>query len=180
MKIRDLMGAGHNVDLDDDVAGDGGIRPLAGSVFERKASAAGREPAPPAETLAEQMLSEMRMLRETNTQLAAHLRGQLVNDVLGVEIATFNAEGIITRDYRVAIGSLTVANHTANNVTVASGPAAGPAAPGTGKGLQLVRPAIQRTINLGASHSVTLYGLAGGTVSLEVFTRPQPPSSGPA
>lgn len=180
MRIRDLMLAGHNVDLDDDVAGDGGITPLAGSKVTPKRAATDRTPSPtPATILTEQMLAEMRMLRETNTQLAALMRGQLVNDVLGIEIATFDAQGIITRDYRVAIGSITVANHTAADVIVASAPPGG-AVPGTGRGLQRVRPAIQRCMNLGASHTVTLYGVAAGTVSIEVFTRPQPPSSGPA
>lgn len=125
-----------------------------------------------------ELLDSIRKLDATSTKLIGQLRGGIHNDVLGVELAEFDDDGVITRQYGVPTGSVFVANHGTGNVVVSSGPQ-GPAAPGGGKGLGRVPAGSAQVINL-ASPNLTLYGTAGELVSLQVFTKPQPPTAGRA
>jgi hypothetical protein len=124
-------------------------------------------------TLLEDMLEELRQQKRTSTEMVSHLRGLAVNAVLAIEIAEFDAAGIITRSWNVPFGCVAVANHGTGEVTVASG---GPqdTPPTQGTGLALVPKDISRVINL-AGMTLTLYGTPGERVSLQVFTRTWPP-----
>lgn len=138
------------------------------------AEVAARAPRHPERALAEEQLQTFRQLHTSTTELAAALRGGIMNSVLGAEVAQFDASGQLTRSYNVPIGSVAVTNHTTTDVTVSNGPPQG-SAPGGGPGQGLVSSRTFAVLNVGASRDLTLYGPAGGTITLQVFTRPQPP-----
>jgi hypothetical protein len=119
--------------------------------------------------LTEQLLAEMQHLNATQTAMMARLRGGLIlNDVLGVEQILIPAAGFVQRDYPVAVGSVVVVNLSATAVTFATG--GGTAAPPTvGTGVQTVPASSWLAIPVGAT-TFTLYGTAGATVDLQVFS----------
>jgi hypothetical protein len=139
----------------------------------------GRSSRRPVEDLAEQMLSAYDVLQDTHSQLFALLnRSQLVNDVLGVELVTFDSTGTIAREYRTQVGAVEVINHsTANDVIVSSAPPT--VTPSGGKGVYRVGAGQRQIVHIG-THVVTLYGTSGQQVSYSAFTKPQPPSGGVA
>lgn len=121
-----------------------------------------------AEVLA-QVLEEMRYLRGTSTELMSHLRSQSTNGVLEVCTCAIGADGIVTRQYNTAVGSIVVANHAANEITVCSGGPTGSAAPTVGRGVQVVPVSSWLAIPI-AAHSFTIYGTAADVIGLQVFT----------
>jgi len=123
--------------------------------------------------LAEQMLAELQHLRQTTTEMAAHLRSQAVNGVLEVATLAFDAQGVITRSYQVACGSLVVINSSAASVTVQSGGPTGSGAPATGRGVVIVPASSFLSVPI-AAHSFTLWGTATNVISFQAFTGMQP------
>jgi hypothetical protein len=117
-----------------------------------------------------EMLAELRQLRETTTELAARERGGVVNGVLDVRVHVFDASGLLALGYQVGIGSLLLGNlSTTATVTVQAGTQSGDSAPTSGRGVQVVPAASWLAVPIG-SHAVTLYGTAGETIDLQVFT----------
>lgn len=114
----------------------------------------------------------------TMTEEIGKLRSQVVNDVLTSELLTLDATGQASREFRVSCGSAAVANHSGHPIVLHGGGPQG-AAPGAGRGVHQIPAGVERVVNV-AHHVLTLYGEPGALVSLEVFTRPQPPTSGPA
>jgi hypothetical protein len=112
----------------------------------------------------------------TMTEEIGKLRSQIVNDVLTSELLTLDSSGLAVREFRVPFGSVAIANHSAADVVVHAGGSMG-ATPGTGRGIHRVPAGTERTINL-AHHMLTLFGAPGASISLEVFTKAQPPTSG--
>jgi hypothetical protein len=119
--------------------------------------------------LTAELLEQIRHDFQTQTQFAAQLAGQAINDTLEVFTGVFDATGQFTREYGVAAGSIEVSNWgvAANFITVTSGAAAGSAPVGTGS--YVVAGGQSRTIAL-ASRVFTLYGTAGDKFSVQVFT----------
>ncbi len=115
----------------------------------------------------------------TQTEAIARLTSQIVNNVLRTELVRFDATGVKVLEFATAIGSVNVANHGAAAVTVASGTPTGGSAPSGGIGVASIRAGIAGTVNLTGT-VVTLWGSAGDTATVQVFTRAQPPSWGPA
>jgi hypothetical protein len=111
------------------------------------------------------------------SHFVAELRGMAANDVLDVEVATIGPAGTFSRDWTVPYAAVSIINFTGGVVTVTSD-TPGSAAP-TGPGCHQVGAGAAATINL-MGRTLTLYGTVGGLVSLQVFTRPQPPAYGPA
>jgi hypothetical protein len=130
------------------------------------------------EVLTYELLAELRDWRTNTTDGLKGIRGQLVNDVLDVELAQFDADGVIMREFRTAVGCVQVVNHTAADVTVTSGPK-GAAAPVNGHGAGRVPAGCSNIVHIG-SHTVTVYGTPAAYVSLQAFTKSHPPISGPA
>lgn len=127
----------------------------------------------------EALLEELQHNRLTQTEYIEQLRSQVVNHVLACELVKFDATGQVTRGYGTPYGSVAVANHsTTGDVTVhASGP--GASAPGTGPSIGFVKKATAAVLNL-TGHALTLYGTAGESCTVQVFTKAQPPAFGPA
>lgn len=115
-----------------------------------------------------ELLDLLRQRRATDTAAAAERRANL-NGVLDVATGTFDSAGVISLAYPVAVGSVVVTNPNATSVTVSSSPAQGTAAPTTGRGVQVVPASSWLGIPIG-SHTVTLYGAVGATVSWQTFT----------
>lgn len=113
----------------------------------------------------------------TMTEEIGKLRSQVVNDVLTSELLTLDATGQASREFRVPFGSVTVANPNGSEVILQGGGAQG-SPPGGGNGVHAIPSGTQRTINL-SHHVLTLYGTPGARISLEAFTKAQPPTAGP-
>lgn len=131
------------------------------------------------EAVLDAILDELQQTRITQTKSIEKLRSAVVNHVLVTELIKLDTDGTATREFRVPMGSVSVANHSATgDVTVhAGGPGGG--APGTGPGIGFVKRATFAVLNV-TGHVVTLYGTAGQFLTLQVFTVPQPPCTGPA
>lgn len=119
--------------------------------------------------LAAELLDEFRAYAQTHTDFMARLAGGIVNDVLGVETVTFDAAGVIARQWKVAAGSVEVCNLSSDPVTVVAG-GPGPGAPNVGVGVSVVPAGAIRIVNLGA-RQMTIYGTAGDQVSYQAVTR---------
>lgn len=123
--------------------------------------------------LTAELLEALRHQAQTTTEFMERLGGQIINNVLDVFTATFATDGVITREYNVAAGSVEVCNDlNTNTVTVSSAPAGGGiagSAPGGGTGVFKVKGGATRTVAL-ASRTLSLYGTSGDTISVQVFT----------
>jgi hypothetical protein len=115
------------------------------------------------------LVDDIRYLRGTATEMAAHLRSQAVNGVLEVATLAITSDGNLTRTYNTAVGSVVVVNANATAVTVASGGPTGTVAPTSGRGVMTVPANSWLAVPIGA-HQFTVYGTAGQLVGLQVFT----------
>lgn len=88
------------------------------------------------------VLAELRALNLSMTALAERYAGQVVNHVLHVETATFDATGVITRQWHTAAGCIEVDNLAAA-VAVASPADTHPANPAAGAEISITVPAGQ-------------------------------------
>lgn len=119
--------------------------------------------------LAGELLEAFRAHAQTSTEFMERLAGRLVNHVLLVETAVFDATATpIYRSFKAAAGAIEVSNRGANDITVS---AAGPSssAPPSGVGVYVVAAGTTRVVAL-ASRQVTLYGTAADKLSFQVFT----------
>lgn len=125
-----------------------------------------------------EMLAELRALRATQTDLAAQVRGGILNSVLLSELITIDATGEATRSFNVAAGSIVCVNLslTTDITLTSSGPQA--TAPIAGPGVQLISAGTFLTMPLG-SRQFTVYGTPGDKVNVQVFTGLQAFSGGP-
>jgi len=121
--------------------------------------------------LTAELLEEIRRLNETSSEMAARLRSGILNGVLLVELAVFDATGLVERTFNTTAGSAAIVNHGSADIIVSSAPA-GPAAPGQGKGIQLIPAGAGMTVPVG-TRTLTLYGTTGQKVSVQVFTGTQ-------
>jgi hypothetical protein len=129
-------------------------------------------------TLLAELLEEIRLQRSQTTSELAKLRSGIVNDVLSSGLVLLDAGGQYTESFFTPFGSLAVANHGTSDVVVQNGPP-GQGAPLRGKGVHRVPAGLERVFNMSATE-YTIYGAAGQALSVEVFARPQPPTSGGA
>lgn len=125
------------------------------------------------EVLVTELLQAIRQLSETSTDAASLLRGLSYNNVLESGLALIPSGGILTRSYMVPFGSVAIANHGTGDMTVTAAPAA-EQAPRQGRGVFLVRAGGSRTVNL-AGTALAVYGTAGDALTLQVFSKGQPP-----
>jgi hypothetical protein len=95
--------------------------------------------------------------------------------VLSAETWPLDANGILTRDWRVPFRSVAVASHSADPITVASGDPL--QAPPTGVGVVVIDAMKSSVCNI-AGRSLTIYGTAGDLVTIQVFSQTQPPAWG--
>lgn len=133
------------------------------------------------EAVFEALLEELQHHRMTQSEFIGHLRSNIRNDVLASELIRFDAAtGPVVREFRVPLGSVAVANHsTANAVFVQGASPSGTTAPANGTGVHQVSKSCAAVINL-TGHVVTFYGTPGDTISVQIFTKGQPPAYGPA
>lgn len=130
--------------------------------------------------LAEFELADLVHAARTQTQQVARLAAHIINDVLLTELIKLDGDGMATREFGTAMGSVAVANHSdANSVIVGGTGAVSYDPPDSGPGIALVRASKAQTLNL-TGHVLTLWGTAGQLVTVQVFTKPQPPAFGPA
>jgi hypothetical protein len=116
-----------------------------------------------------EMLQELVRIRQTMTEYAGRLGGQIVNNVLETATLAIGADGFVTREYGVAAGAVQVFNLSgANDMTVVAGGPAGYIPP-TGTGVSVVPAGKDRVINV-AARQITIYGTAGDRVSFQVWT----------
>lgn len=111
------------------------------------------------------------------TELVAAVHGLVVNDCLSTETLTFPASGVVTRSWSVPFGSVAVTSLSTLTVTVVAGEDTNGTAPTSGAGVALVAAGKGATYVL-SGRALTLYGKAGDSVTVSVFTRPQPPAWG--
>lgn len=130
-----------------------------------------------ANLLAAEQLQALRSQQELSTQLIAHLRGGSINNVLLTELVKLDTNGQATFSFNVPTGSVFCQNHTGADITIAGAPPQG-SAPGQGVALNRVAAGGWAVVSL-ASRDLTLYGTANGYVSVQVFSKPQPPAAGP-
>jgi hypothetical protein len=121
--------------------------------------------------LAGQMLAEFRAWAQTHTEFIARLAGNVVNDVLRVKTATFDANGTpIGDDFHVPCGTLEIENLGTHPMTVANRTDATGSAPSGGVGVRIIPAGAHRYVPIG-SRSFTIYGTAGDQVSYAAYTR---------
>lgn len=113
----------------------------------------------------------VRSLVESSTELAGRLaRRGAVNSVLETYAGAIPANGVITRTYEVAAGSISIENLSAQKLIITSGVAAGDTGANTaGVGVSYIRPTALGRAPL-ADHSFTITGNPGDLISFEVFT----------
>jgi hypothetical protein len=129
------------------------------------------------EDLLSELISEVKNLKATSTEMAGHLKGGITNDVLAVGIYAFDQDKRIFLDFPTPYGCVQVTNHHGGALVVAaSTPQDLP--PTTGRGFYKVDGFKAAIIDL-HGRALTLYttGAPGDRVSLQVFTRPWPPGS---
>lgn len=130
------------------------------------------------DALTAELLVELRHMAQTQTEWTEQLAGQVINHVLEVRTITFDATGQYPLQWKVAAGSIEVSNPTGNGtVTVSSGGSNSTTAPPTGVGVYQVPGGTCRTVSV-ASRQVTLYGTAGQSISIQVFTAAVRPGTG--
>lgn len=112
------------------------------------------------------------------TELVELLRGTVVNGCLVSETITFDANGLFTIDFVVPFGAVSVGNLGTASVTVTSGPPAA-SAPTSGPGIKKVGVGSGKVFAL-TGHTLTIYGLAGEQVDLEVYDKAVQPGYGQA
>lgn len=120
-----------------------------------------------------EMLSRLETMQASMTGFMERYQGRLLNGVLAVETAIFDASGMISRNYHAPAGCIQVRNPGTHTVTVSS---AGPtgSAPPVGPGVWIMPAASRDVVSLGST-TFTLYGTVGDTVSFQVFSiGPQP------
>jgi hypothetical protein len=111
------------------------------------------------------------------TQVVASLRGLEVNDVLTAELATFDAQGLIVRDWPVSMGSIAITNLGTATITAHAGTPS--EAPASGVGIAQFPVGWAQVVNVTGT-TLTVYGRPGEKINLQVFTKPQPPGWGGA
>jgi hypothetical protein len=125
-------------------------------------------------TLLVELIDEIRSLHATSTQELARLRSGIVNDVLSSGLVILDANGQYTESFFTPFGSLAIANHdTTTDLIVAGAPLAS-AAPTRGKGVALVPKGAFAVINMAATE-YSIYGAAAKQVTVQVFSKGQPP-----
>jgi hypothetical protein len=125
-------------------------------------------------------VEQLRALHELGqhvTEAAARARAHMLNDVLATETVLIGASGVAVRDYSVPFGSVVIGNASAAAVTFAPEQGAA-AAPASGVGVAIVRPAVFLVHNV-AARQLALYGSPGAVVYLAVFAKAQQPLTGP-
>ncbi|MGI8685130.1 MAG: hypothetical protein ACR2MO_08610 [Acidimicrobiales bacterium] len=125
------------------------------------------------------LITTMQLIEGRMTELAATFRGLTLNDVLLVETAVFDADGVVSRTFTVPYGAVAVANLGTAMITLTSSSVAGADPPTSGRGLITVTAGTAQVIDL-SGRELTIHGIVGEKVTLSVFSRPQPPSFGPA
>lgn len=105
------------------------------------------------------------------TQLVDSIRGQVVNGVLFAGTVQLDAtSGTYTMDFEVPFGSVAVGNGGIGTLTFQND-GVQVSAPTTGVGVFTVEPGKQATVPV-AGRALTLYGVPGTLVQLNVYDRP--------
>lgn len=128
--------------------------------------------------LAGELLAELRHMNATATEHQARLQSQVVNGVLeaGTYLLDFSngvGNGVFTRSYHSAIGSIVVTNATGQVMILSSAAPLGVGAPTIGQGTHIVPSNAVMTYPIG-SHAFTLYGAGTLNFSVQVWTGLQP------
>jgi len=129
-------------------------------------------------TLLAEILTALQQAANTQTETAATLRGLSTNNVLHTALVQLDADGTAELRSSVPAGSIAVANHSTHDVTVSAAPK-GAGAPTVGHGVHRVGAGKAAVVNLTGT-VLTLYGTAGDAVSVQVFSKAQPPAFGVA
>jgi hypothetical protein len=120
-------------------------------------------------SIAGQLLAEVRSLRATHSEYMAKLYGQIVNDVLGWGVSVLDADGFYTNNYRTVVGSLTITNYDTTPITVASGSGSASAQPTQGVGVMIIPASSTLSFPLGST-GFSVWGTATKTFGYQAFT----------
>ena len=123
-----------------------------------------------------ELLEEFRHAHATQTELAAHVRGMIANDLLLVATFTFPTSGVIDLDFPAPYGSVAVDNHSGANTVTVSADTPQDVAP-RGRGSHRIAAGKFRVVGLHGK-ALTLYGTSGEGVSVQVYTRAHAPAGG--
>lgn len=127
--------------------------------------------------LFQQMLQELRHIRDATTEAAARLTQRITNNVLDVQTKVFGTAGVIRLGYGAAAGSIEVSNWSvAAVVTVYLAGGVDDVAPAVGVGVYRVPAGQTRTITCD-THAITLYGTAADAVTWQVWTKGVEPTT---
>lgn len=128
------------------------------------------------ELFAEQ-LAELVYLARTQTQQAARLASGIINGVLSCEVVVVPAEGVVTREWGAAFGSVAISHHGpgVTAVMVAAGGPVGEVAPAGGPTMGRLNAGGSSTFAL-TGHQLTVWATPGDRLTLQVFTGCVPPA----
>lgn len=119
------------------------------------------------ERLAREILDELRYIRQHSSVTAERLGMYVVNNVLEVSTRIFDSDGRVVLEWQTTCGAIEVGNLTDDDVTVANGTTA--VEPLQGVGMFVVPAGARQPVNVNA-RAVTLFGTAGGTVTIQAWT----------
>ena len=118
----------------------------------------------------------MALMQGQYSQLIQHFHDLHWNEVLTSGTFAFDVNGQIALDWQTDFASVAIQSSSAQPVTVtAETPQA--TAPTIGRGVHKIPANKAATVNI-RGKALTLYGNAGDLVSIQVFSKPQPPAFG--
>lgn len=126
------------------------------------------------DALLAEMLGEFRAAQTQQTDFWAKINGGLTNQTLSSGLHVIAAAGHWTESFTLPFGSLFIVNYSSVDMYVQNSGPSGSTAPTLGVGVTLVPSRSCRVINQ-AGIAYTVYGTSGDMVSVEVFSKPQPP-----
>jgi hypothetical protein len=127
--------------------------------------------------LTQEVLTELRAIAATSTEIQARLAGNVINDILEAGTALIGADGTWFTDWRVSAGALWIYNLGTHTMTLVAGSPSAAGAPTTGKGVFSAPAGKQFTVPF-LARAMTVYGTAGDQFNYAVFTAPARPATG--
>lgn len=123
-----------------------------------------------------QVAEQLRDMQAKYTEGWTRLTANLINDVISSGMHVIPSAGYWYDGFNVPYGSLFVINHSDFDVVVTSGTPISSTPPTLGTGVRLV-PAQSSSVINQTGTAYTIYGQAGDAVTVEVYSKSQPPSA---
>lgn len=119
-------------------------------------------------------IATFRELQTKYTEGWDRVTANLVNDVISSGLHLIGPNGYWYDGFNVPYGSLFIVNHSDTDMIVTSGTPISSTAPSLGTGVRLV-PANSSAVVNQTGTAYTVYGVVGDFVSVEIYSKSQPP-----